>query len=98
MTIKGIFRIQLRSDLADTPSGAPRRYSGSPAKASGLDIEAASAATWDSTFASMSTDRPQAAMPFAAREHRRTPKELTGRWRLCRHAFFCSIVHRDDVV
>lgn len=65
MTIKGIFRVQTRSDLPDTPRGVPHgkgirpsraRHFGSPGKATGLHLEAASS-TWDSTFASMSTDR-----------------------------------------
>ena len=66
MSIKEIFRIQTRSDLPDTPHRAlhegvrsPRaRHFGWPAKATSLHPEAASS-TWDSTFASMSTDRPR---------------------------------------
>ena len=66
MSIEETFRIQTRSDLPDTLHRGLRegvrspmaRHFGAPAKATSLHPEAASS-IWDSTFASMFTDRPR---------------------------------------
>ena len=88
MTIKGIFRIQIRFDLPETPSGAPHGKVARPPRRPASTLKPHRRPGIRHLPRCPKIDpRPTCRSQHASIVIGSSgPKELIGRWRLCRHA------------